>query len=77
MPAGAAIRPFGVRNDGRREIAACHRHIQPGSHLQYCSAMRPDIMVERAGGPHLFSGETVRGRQQLECRAAVRWTIAR
>ena len=32
--------------------------------------MRPDIIVERVGGLHLFSGETDRGRQWLESRAA-------
>jgi len=28
--------------------------------------MRPDIFVERAGGLHLFSGETGRDRQRPE-----------
>jgi hypothetical protein len=32
--------------------------------------VRPDIIVERVGGLHLFSGETDRGRQWLESRAA-------
>jgi hypothetical protein len=32
--------------------------------------VRSDIMVERSGGLHLFSGETGRGRQWLESRAA-------
>lgn len=32
--------------------------------------LRPDIMVERVGGLHLFSGETDQGRQWLEGRAA-------
>ena len=32
--------------------------------------MRPDIIVERVGGLHLFSGETDQGRQWLESRAA-------
>ena len=32
--------------------------------------LRPDIMVERVGGLHLFSGETDKGRQWLESRAA-------
>ena len=32
--------------------------------------VRPDIIVERVGGLHLFSGETDRRRQWLESRAA-------
>jgi pyrroloquinoline quinone (PQQ) biosynthesis protein C len=32
--------------------------------------VRPDIIVERVSGLHLFSGETDRGRQWLESRAA-------
>ncbi len=32
--------------------------------------MRPDIIVERVGGLHLFPGETDKGRQWLESRAA-------
>ena len=32
--------------------------------------VRPDIMVERVGGLHLFSGETYQCRQWLEGRAA-------
>ena len=32
--------------------------------------VRPDIIVERVGGLHLFSGETDQGRQWLESRAA-------
>ena len=32
--------------------------------------VRPDMMVERVGGLHLFSGETDQGRQWLESRAA-------
>ena len=32
--------------------------------------MRPDIIVERVCGLHLFSGETDRGRQWLEGRGA-------
>jgi hypothetical protein len=32
--------------------------------------VRPDIIVERVGGLHLFSGETGKGRQWLESRGA-------
>jgi len=32
--------------------------------------VRPDSIVERAGGLHLFSGETGQGRQWLAGRAA-------
>ena len=32
--------------------------------------VRPDIIVERVGGLHLFSGETDMGRKWLESRAA-------
>ena len=32
--------------------------------------VRPDIIVERVGGLHLFLGETDKGRQWLESRAA-------
>ena len=31
--------------------------------------MQPDIIVERVGGLHLFSGETDKGRQWLASRA--------
>jgi len=31
--------------------------------------VRADIIVERVGGLHLFSGETDKGRQWLESRA--------
>ena len=31
--------------------------------------MRPDLIVERVGGLHRFSGEATKGRQWLEGRA--------
>jgi hypothetical protein len=32
--------------------------------------MRPDLIVERVGGLHIFSGETERGTEWLAARAA-------
>ncbi len=34
--------------------------------------MRPDIIVERVVGLHVFTGETDRGREWLEARSATR-----
>ena len=61
MPAGT---PSAVKS--RPAIAISN----PAPHLRDCSIVRPDIIFERVCGLHLFSGETDRGRQWLESRAA-------
>ena len=54
------------RNAVRRKIAAPPTR---SPHLRDCSIVRPDIIVERVCGLHIFSSETDRGRQWLESRA--------